>query len=554
MPKASFVIYGCPYTAFEATKDIDAFVVPEPDRTLYHLRRNTNRILNLVGFSGVKDVRLIGCSQEFIEDFSVLLAEYPEAGFCLSTEGKTCTAFSQKIVGNANGADVIVVEDQPNLIPIAHQLAREKKAEMVIVNPTSDEEAAAFSANQKDFEEGNGLARQNGLDGCCALIERKLGAGFLSGSYSSATFITKLPFNLYPFRFPTGHLRARVAGELATASLLKTRIPRLQTGVAVILDSGNTQTATASEYAALRDVLCHNYGILPAHKPANLGDFKYFVEDIPVDLIFLTAHSVQTPLTDLEATFSFRGRVCQVRYAVDRVISSVSKSGLIDCQTSYVPIEVNGVSWKADECERELFWKFAKVEMDASLGMKPKNSEFENIKISVVTDSTPTLFPAKCLKCGDDQNFVPLTHTIGCYYFPFVFNNACASYSEVCEEFVPDASFYVGTTRGIDSFSAVEVANKFVQNLGNMSLGEALFKAQHAFINDHTPYLLAGVPWLTLPRFASPTAAIMNANSLLKDFSDSNSGNARKDHTRLVFQEEQRRLLLKQLFPEGPMN
>src|SRR2546427_13080248 len=113
MPKPAFVIYGCPYTAFEATKDIDAFVVPEPDRSLYHLGRNTNRILNLVGFSGVKDVRLIGCSREFIEDFSALLAEHREAGFSLSIEAKTCTAFSEKVVGVAHGADVIVVEDQP---------------------------------------------------------------------------------------------------------------------------------------------------------------------------------------------------------------------------------------------------------------------------------------------------------------------------------------------------------------------------------------------------------------------------------------------------------
>lgn len=550
MPKASFVIYGCPYTAFEATKDLDAFVIPEPDRTLYHLRRNTNRILNLVGFSGVKDVRLVGCSLEFIEEFSALLAEYPAANFRLNIEEKSRSAFSGQVTGYSHGTDVIIVENQPELIPIAHQLAREKQAKIVLIEPTSDSEAAAFATSLKDFEEGSGLARQNGLDVCRALIEKKLGAGFFSCPYSSATFVTKLPFNLYPFHFPTGHLRARVAGELATASMLKTGTPRLQAGVAVILDSGNTQAAAVSEYGALHELLRHSYGILPVHKPANLGDFQNFVQDIPVDLIFLTAHSIQMPMTDLEATFSFKGRACHVRYAVDRGMSSVPQSGLIDCQTNYVPIEVNGVSWKANECERELFLKFSKVEMDASLGIKPRDPEFENIKMAVAAVATGTRFPAKCIRCGDDQSFVPLTHTVGCYYFPLVFNNACASYSGICEEFVPDASFYVGTTRGVDSFSAVEVVNKFAQSLGAMTVGEALFKAEHAFISDHTPYLLAGVPWLTLPRFASPTVAIMKANSLLKGFGDSSTGNARKDHTLLVFQDQQRRLLLRQLFPE----
>ena len=82
-----------------------------------------------------------------------------------------------------------------------------------------------------------------------------------------------------------------------------------------------------------------------------------------------------------------------------------------------------------------------------------------------------------------------------------------------------------------------------------MTVGEAIFKAQHAFLSDYTPYLLAGVPWLSLPTFASQAAAIMNANSLLKDFRNHSTGNTRKDHACFTFQGKQRKLLLKQLFP-----
>jgi hypothetical protein len=548
MASTVFVIYGCPYTAFEATKAVDAFVVPEPDSFLFHFRRNTNRILNLVGFSGIRDVRLVGCSPEFIEEFSALMAGHQEASFRVSIEGKNCTAFSEHLVGDADAADVIVVERQPNLIPIAHQLAHEGRAKIVVIDPISDDEAAAFSAGQKDFEEGSGLARQNGLDTCCNLTKRKLGVGFFASPYSSATFITRFPYNLYPFSYPTGHLPARTAGELATAGLLKAKTSRLQTGVAVVLDSGKTQATGASEYGALRSCLCHRYGVLPAHRPATLGDFKYFVEDLPMDLIFLTAHCGHMPMAVLEATFCYHGKPSHVRYAVDRGVSAVPKSGLVDCQTNYMPLEVNGVSWKADGCERKLFLKFAQVEIDASWGKKPQNPEFENIVIKRVAGATPRDFPAKCIKCGDDQHFVPLTHMIGSYYFPLVFNNACASYSGVSEEFLPDVSFYVGTTRPVDSFSAVEVVTKFVQNLCTMSVGQALFEAQRSFINGYTPYLLAGVPWLSMPRYASPAIAITRANSLLKSLRDSRSGDARTDHTRLVFQEQQRKILLKQLF------
>jgi hypothetical protein len=107
-----------------------------------------------------------------------------------------------------------------------------------------------------------------------------------------------------------------------------------------------------------------------------------------VDLIFLTAHSVQMPLTNLEATFCHNGKRGRVRYAVDRGVSAIPKSGLVDCQANYVPIEVNGVSWKAGDCDRELFLKFGMVEMDASLGMKPENPEFDGLVITQVTDPT----------------------------------------------------------------------------------------------------------------------------------------------------------------------
>lgn len=229
----------------------------------------------------------------------------------------------------------------------------------------------AFSEALKDFEEGNGLARQNGLEICCALVRKKLGLGFFVGTYSSVTFITKFPFNLYPFPYPTGHLPAHAAAEIATAGFLKTNGPRLQTGVAIILDSGKTQSNGASEYGSLREWLSRSYGILPAHSAAALGDFRYFVEDLPADMMFLTAHCGQVPGTTLEATFAYKGKPGHVRYAVDRGVSAVPKSGLVDCQTNYLPIEVNGVGWKEIGCERELFLAFAKVEMDANWGMKP---------------------------------------------------------------------------------------------------------------------------------------------------------------------------------------
>lgn len=551
MKATAFVIYGCPYTAFEETKVMDAFVIPEPDRSLFHLRRNTNRILNLLGFSGVKEIRLIGCSVEFVEDFRNLIANCPDAGFRLRIESSTRRTFSDAVVEGTSLANVIVVENQPRLIPVAYQIARQAKANVVVIDTVSDEDAARFSEAQQDFETENGLARENGLNTCLSLVKAKLPPEFFSCAYLSATFITRFPYNVYPFQYPTGHLPPRTAAELAMAGLLKSEAPQLQTGIAVVLDSGDTQTATASEYNVLRDSLRNNYGVLPAHVPATLGDFKHFVEDLPADLIFLTAHCGNISLPQLEATFSYQGKTTHVRYAVDRGISAVLKSGVVDGQTTYEPIEVNGISWKAEGCERDLFLEFAKVEMDASFGMKPRNPEFQNISIKPAVGNRLHLSSAKYIGCGDKQNFVPLTHKIGCHSFPLVFNNGCGSYTGVCDEFVPDVSIYVGTTRAVDSFSAVDVAEKFVKNLGAMTVGNALFEAQRGLIKEHTPYLLAGLPWLSVPKWASRAIGIMNANRLLKHLIDRGTGDARANNTELIFQEQQRKLLLKQLFDKS---
>lgn len=108
--------------------------------------------------------------------------------------------------------------------------------------------------------------------------------------------------------------------------------------------------------------------------------------------------------------------------------------------------------------------------------------------------------------------------------------------------------FYVGTTGPVDSFRAVEVVTKFVHNLRDMSVGKALFEAQRGFLNGYSPYLLAGVPWLSMPKYGSPAVAIMRANSVLKRMRNGRSGDPRTDHSRLVFQEQQRKILLKQLF------
>ena len=81
-----------------------------------------------------------------------------------------------------------------------------------------------------------------------------------------------------------------------------------------------------------------------------------------------------------------------------------------------------------------------------------------------------------------------------------------------------------------------------------MSVGEALFKAQTGLMNQYTPYLLAGVPWLSMPKYQSSAAAIMSANTLLKNLVNRDSHETRAVHVRLVFQEEQRKILLKQLF------
>lgn len=208
MPKA-FVIYGCSYTALDLTRKGDFLVVPEPDRSLYHFRRNVNRLSNLVGFSGLKNIRLVGCSSQFINEFTAHIASRPEAGFRLSQEQENHTASREDIVANPGSNDVIVVEKRPSLFPIANQLARMGNARVVAIDPLSDAEADAFSTGQKDFEQGSGLARDNGLSACCSLIKARLGASFLASPCSSSHFRDQVSLQSLPVPVSDGAPVAR---------------------------------------------------------------------------------------------------------------------------------------------------------------------------------------------------------------------------------------------------------------------------------------------------------------------------------------------------------
>jgi hypothetical protein len=219
---------------------------------------------------------------------------------------------------------------------------------------------------------------------------------------------------------------------------------------------------------------------------------------------------------------------------------------------------VDAVDWKDKNCNSQLFVKFSKTEMEASWGMPTCEPEITDITIEPIAAEGVKLFPAKSLEAGDNQHFVPLTSTFGHYHFPLVFNNGCASYSGICDEFLRDASFYVGTARPVDSFSAVEVAKKFASNLKNSTpVGRALFEAQRDFTNEFCPYLLGGVPWLSLPFYPSASLAILNANKILKAAilnaklgpnQNSESQAARALGSQIIYQEQQRKKLLKQLF------
>jgi hypothetical protein len=175
-------------------------------------------------------------------------------------EPRAPSQFESEIQGDPKGEHGIIVERDPSLLLIAHHLARQGGARIFTIAALSQEEKAIFQSAQSDFEEGNGLQRENGLHGCKSMIEQKLGPQFLDTSLASCTFITSVPFNIYPFRYPTGHVPPQHAAEVITAGFLKSTIHQLHTGIAIVLDSARTQSSTASEFEAISTSLGQHGG------------------------------------------------------------------------------------------------------------------------------------------------------------------------------------------------------------------------------------------------------------------------------------------------------
>lgn len=506
-------------------------------------------MINLAGFAGSRRVLLVGCEEEVKAAVQSELNNHPLGGrFDLVIENSAHSQFpgcGSVIYPRdlSESSEVVVVEDVPSAIPIARNLAAKRGCALVVIPPIPAEKEETFVRNMHALDEG-GVVGDDALQACKAIVEGSLGLEFCERKLAGAAFVSRIPLNLYPFPFPTGHILLHNAGMLTTASLVKHLIP---TGTAIVLDSAKTQSTGPSEFAQLKPLLRRNgYGILPREPAGGLAEFKHYVEDVPADVMFLAAHCGFIDLPEYSVTLTVGSATHELRVAIHRSVYGLPQGGAVTLESTYIPISVDGVPWKNGEDRRSIFAAFTHNEQEESLRGERKMFKIE----------PPVLhqLPMKCLECGDEQYFGPLTHTFGADHLPLVFNNSCGSYIGLCNEFLPDVSFYIGTAKMVDSFSAPEVSKQFVANLKpSVSVGDALFQAQRQFIRRYTPYLLAGVPWASLPGYGSEAIAVHQASMRLKATAASLPPPQKPvDLARFRFLKKCNTDLFKQLFDKNP--
>jgi hypothetical protein len=417
-------------------------------------------VINLAGFARSRRVLLVGCGNEVKAAVEAELNDHPlSERFRLLIENSAHSQFPDCASVTcardlSENSEVVVVEDVPTVIPIARNLAANRGCQLVVIPPIPSENEETFLRNMHALDEG-GIAGEDALQACKAIVEASLGLAFCDRKLAAAVFVCRIPLNLYPFQFPTGHIPLQNAGMLITASLIKHQIP---TGTAVVLDSAKTQSIGPSEFSQLKPVLRRNgYGILPRESAGGLAEFKHYVEDIPADVMFLAAHCGFIDLAEYSVTLKVGSATHELRVAIHRSVYSLPQGVAVTLESTYIPISVDGVPWKNCEDRRAIFAAFTHNEQEESL-----RGERKMFKID-----PPVLhrLPMKCLECGDEQYFGPLTHTFGADHLPLVLNNSCGSYIGLCDEFLPDVSSYIGTAKMVDSLSAPEVSKQFAANL-----------------------------------------------------------------------------------------
>jgi hypothetical protein len=398
---------------------------------------------------------------------------------------------AETVSADLNGRRHLVVCEagEPLSEVIAANYAFSLDADLALIPSVSKDTAKEVTETLYSLYDHRG---QSATDLLTQLVEdvRRLCPNVYPQSGGSLTIFTShIPYGMAFPEVPSSHLE--IYPDLGVAvlnGLAAGNTEELGVRCAVLVDPGEAEAAEIKAVVrslAKRRVFVRGY----PSKTANVRDITNTVELFPYDFLLFATHCGDADGYRFTYRFSdSSGRERELVIDTAIGIGRTDDPDMLNVLTYQRFHELDGVSWGDPE-------KSSKVVVGTAIEDYMRLNR-ERILEPVKREIIPRVLGSAALKMHD-HNYLAMPRELADHGAPIIFNNACASWHELSGRFMfAGARAYIGTLFPVTEAEAAQVASKFIEHDGAMTLAEALWQAQNDTYGESTarrPYVVTGV-------------------------------------------------------------
>ncbi len=262
----------------------------------------------------------------------------------------------------------------------------------------------------------------------------------------------------------------------------------------------------------IETLISNNYLVRPLiGRNATVHNLDFHAQHFPYDILHICTHGGEVDGYSVTETYKDRKGV-EHTVEFDEVVGFAPVPGkdLIGVHRKTFFRKFDGYVWMSAELKAQKYENYVYEDMRKALYLKEeKNQEAKRTKKKKI--------PTSCAIACVDSIHQGMFQILASHSSPFIFNNACWSWSEVSNFFLScGARGYIGTLWDIENNEAVTGANTFYANIFNKTILGSFFEAikQVKGTSSEDIYVYWGLHFTTL----SP--AISQENSYRRVFKE----------------------------------
>lgn len=326
-------------------------------------------------------------------------------------------------------------------------------------------------------------------------------AGITFDKYKFATFFTNgLPYGLILKNcLPVSHVYRSLREDLFIFNNILFETER-KYGSAIVFSPEEFSDEETQDVVAILSK--HNLHVKKLiGKSATVSNFHNSAGHYPYDLMHICSHGGETNgYYVIEKFLDRENKEHTVEYHEIVGFGPIPGQKLIPVHRKIIFRKFDGFKWMSSELEQQNIPPFVFLDLEKNLREKGISTEAKRMRVEEP-------IPNSChIKCYDSIHQGVFTH-IASHGSPVVFNNTCASWSDISECFIAaGCRGYIGTLWNIDNVIATVSARAFYQALFERNVINAFFKMVKSTNSslDKDIYIFWGLHFSTIKKPGVP--------------------------------------------------